>query len=67
MTILITFRFWGDDFSTTSTEITDNNWHHYVFTYNKPDNARVIYIDGSADTTNTAGGSLNVSTANILS
>ena len=53
MTLTVTFNtFWGDDFSTTSTEITDDNWHHYVFTYNKPDNARVIYIDGSSDIAN---------------
>ena len=59
----ITFRFYADDFDTTSTTITDNNWHHYVFTYNTSGNNRVIYIDGSSDTTNTAGGSLSVSTA----
>ena len=63
----ITFRFHGDDFDTDSTTITDNDWHHYVFTYNKSDNARVIYIDGSSDTTNTeGGGSLSVSSATHL-
>ena len=59
----ITFAFYGNDVDTNTTTITDSNWHHYVFTYNKPDNARVIYIDGSADTTNTASGPLNVSSA----
>ena len=41
----ITFSFHGDGGTNpnSSTSITDNNWHHYVFTYNVSNNVWNIY------------------------
>jgi hypothetical protein len=47
-----------------SGNLSQNTWHHYVYTYNSTGNAQFLYVDGSQVDTNT-GGSVPSGTGNL--
>lgn len=51
----IRFNFFQDDL-TSGTAITDNNYHHYVFTFKASTKARKIYLDANLNASDTASG-----------
>jgi alpha-tubulin suppressor-like RCC1 family protein len=48
----VAFNFWADDLSGTSA--TDTLWHHWAFTYNATNRARIILRDSVLVASNTA-------------
>lgn len=50
--------FYSDDLDSQAA-ITDTKWHNVACSYDSSTNKRMLYIDGSLDSTNTTGGSLS--------
>ena len=38
---------WGSDITSTGTQVSDNSWHHVVYTYDRATAIGSVYVDGS--------------------
>jgi len=56
----------GDDLTKAGTKnVADNEWHHFIITFNRTENL-TIYVDGAFDVTANMSGVTNISNANNL-